>query len=78
MGKYIALSNFHLDAQRIAKKGELLELGDGEALELLRNGRVQPADEATSERFRREAVTTWAPAPEPTAAAPGSWLSWRN
>jgi hypothetical protein len=46
--------------------------------ELLRNGRIEPADEATHKRFRTETRKAWEPAPEPTAAAPGSCLSCGN
>jgi hypothetical protein len=77
MGTYIAIANFRRDAQRVATKGETLELIDAEALELLRNGRIEPADEATRKRFRQESRTTWGSPPEPTAAQPGSWLNWR-
>ena len=74
---YLALTNFRLNAERIATKGETLELVDAAALDLLRQGRIEPADEATRRRFRQEARTIWGPPPEPTAAQPGSWLNWR-
>jgi hypothetical protein len=77
MGKYTSLANFYIDAHRIATKGETLELADAEALDLMRYGRIEPADKTTGERFRREAVTTWAAAPEPEAPA-GRWRNWRN
>ena len=77
MGQYVALANFYIAADRVAKRGELLELGDAAALNLMRLARVEPADEATRLRYRQEPCATWGPPPEPTAAAPGSWLNWR-
>ena len=74
---YIALASFYIAADRVAKRGELLGLSDAEALNLMRLARVEPADEKTRARWKQETRTTWGPPPEPTAAAPGSWLNWR-
>ena len=77
MAQYRALANFFVTGDRIARKGELLELDDRAALDALRNGRVEPADEESRRRFKRKTLTIWNE-PEQTAASavPSRWLPW--
>jgi hypothetical protein len=51
-------------ARKLAEVGEVVEVDDNAAFDLLNSKRAEPADEATAARFKTREILTWSAAPQ--------------